>query len=220
MQYYAAHSVERQVEIDQCLMQNLRNPLVSKVHVLTEEAFDLHYFREFSESLWGFSKLFQVVLGRRLTFQAAFEYASRNLRGELVALANADIYFDQSLSRLADARLDFANHVLALLRWDVLPDASLQWRPRMDSQDAWIFRSPLPPLECDFPLGLLQADNRIVQVMIDAGMRVSNPSLAIKAHHLQLSQQRDYTEQDTVTGKLKLLPISDELMPVYPAARK
>ena len=82
----------------------------------------------------------------------------------------------------------------------------------MDSQDALNFRSPLPRLECDFPLGLLQADNRIVQIMIDAGIRVSNPSLAIKALHLQLSHQRDYTEQDTVTGKLKLLPISDLLI--------
>jgi hypothetical protein len=59
---------------------------------------------QFSETLWGFSKLNQIVVGKRLTFQAAFEYANTNLSGELCILANADIYFDGTLLAVREAR--------------------------------------------------------------------------------------------------------------------
>jgi hypothetical protein len=66
----------------------------------------LHHirFQQFSETLWGFSKLNQIVIGKRLTFQAAFDYANSNLSGEVCALANADIYFDETLRAVRDAR--------------------------------------------------------------------------------------------------------------------
>jgi hypothetical protein len=190
----------------------------------------MSYFHEFCESLWGRSKIVQLVVGERLTFARAFSYAHDNVRGSsggrgggapaaaaVVVLANADIFFDGTLGALASGRVSLEGRALALLRWDVGPDGALHWSPRTDQQDAWVFESPLPAAlrdacageECSFPLGLLQADNRLAAILGDAGLRVSNPSLALVSRHLQLDTERRYTQQDTVPGKSRFVRISD-----------
>jgi len=191
----------------------------------------MSYFHEFCESLWGRSKIVQLVVGERLTFARAFAYAHSNVRGSssggssgggssgaaAVILANADIFFDGTLGGLASGRVSLEGRALALLRWDVGPDGALHWSPRTDQQDAWVFESPLPAAlrnacageECSFPLGLLQADNRLAAILGDAGLRVSNPSLALVSRHLQLDTGRRYTQQDTVPGKSRFVRISD-----------
>ena len=211
------------------------------IHLLTEEAFDLSYFHEFAESLWGRSHLVQVVVGARLTFARAFAYAHTNVGrvgesggigshgrdggdgGEVpaaaaaVVLANADIFLDDSLRAVRSGRLELEGRALALLRWDVGADGKLSWSPRTDQQDAWVLPLPLPAAlrgacdrgDCDFQLGLLQADNRVAAILQDAGLRVSNPSLALVTRHLQLDTGRKYTEQDTVPGKSLFVRISD-----------
>ena len=287
VQYFEASSVERQVEIDQCLLQNIRNehihtcviarppPLTfltsllpqssvhialiipfpcivrrylrlynvsnlrwhASIHLLTEKAFDLSYFHEFAESLWGHSHIVQVVVGARLTFARAFAYAHEHVwragaregntgggsgsdfvnASAVMVLANADIFFDDTLGKVRSGRIELDGCALALLRWNVGTDGALHWSPRIDQQDAWVMSLPLPATlrkacgrgDCDFPLGLLQADNRIAAILQDAGLRVSNPALALVARHLQLGTGRSYTDQDTVPGKSLFVRISD-----------
>ena len=59
--------------------------------------------------------------------------------------ANADIYFDDTLRRFGDiSTLNLHNEVLALLKWmDINGSSSLSLTLRTDSQDAWIFQTPL-----------------------------------------------------------------------------
>ena len=150
------------------------------------------------------------MIGKRLTFEAAFAYSNRNLPGELCVLANADIYFDHTLTAVRNAK-SLNGKVYALLRWDVTTSASLRFCPRIDQQDAWIYTPPLPSMECDFPLGLLRSDNRIAQVLEDEGLELANPALVVTARHLQLSQRRGYTEQDTVPGRTRYIRIAAAL---------
>ncbi|CAM9940191.1 unnamed protein product [Choristocarpus tenellus] len=85
-----------------------------------------------------------------MTFQDALSYSNRELNGEIVILANADIFFDESLARLGDpTMLDMENKVFALAKWessvnDLGHEDSLTLVPRIDSQDAWVLRSPVP----------------------------------------------------------------------------
>lgn len=118
---------------------------------------------------------------------------------QVIILANADIFFDKNLSRLApfdgDVRdLNLENQVFALLRWEwtlttAAPNTSEAtqsgsataeeadvaeleqgvgiFHARVDSQDAWVWRSPLPASllpEANFYLGLPRCDNRVAQV--------------------------------------------------------
>jgi hypothetical protein len=66
-------------------------------------------------------------------------------------------------------------------------------------------------MACDFPLGLLRSDNRIAQIFVDEGLEVLNPALVVTTRHLQLSAQREYTQQDTVPGRTQYLRISASL---------
>ena len=50
------------------------------------------------------------------------------------------------------------------------------------------------------------------QVLTDAGIKVSNPALSFVAHHLQLSAERAYRQEDDVPGKGMFLKISDEFV--------
>ena len=91
--------VGRQRELDVCLLQNLANPYISQVHILLEK----HEHVETLSALMPEAfvhKLHLHMLGHRPTFKDAFEYAGTHLSGQLCMLANADVFFDHSLSRL------------------------------------------------------------------------------------------------------------------------
>ena len=93
VQYYRAPEPARQEEIDACLRNNLDNALISQVHLLTEKEFDLTSFPHRD-------KIVQTVIGGRLTYEHAFRYAKEaDPDGrDIWVLANADIWFDESLA--------------------------------------------------------------------------------------------------------------------------
>lgn len=151
--YYTAND-ERREELAHCLRANLDNPHVTAVHVLAESQRDLETALQYAR-LAAFPhrrpKLVTLVVGSRLTYEIAFAYANEHLAGAVVALANADVYFDHTLEVLADATTaeellptgDAPATLLAVLRWEQTPWGTLRWVPRADSQDAWLFRAPL-----------------------------------------------------------------------------
>lgn len=102
---------------------------------------------------------------------------------------NADIFFDNSLLRFGDfSTLDLEDNVLALSKWKDEGDGERSLYLRTDSQDAWIFRSPirseaLPYL--DFSMGQPRCDNRLAFVLRAVGHTVINPAFAIRATEVQ-----------------------------------
>ena len=127
-------------------------------------------------------KLKILRLGRRETFGDLMRYAGSELRGRTVVIANADIFFDETL-RLARPG---AGQLFALSRWDETPHGP---RPfdRIDAQDAWIFKAPLPPgvpEAASFFVGMHGCDNRLAYEAEKAGLQVCNPSRSIIAHHV------------------------------------
>ena len=65
----------------------------------------------------------------------------------------------------------------------------------------------------DFELGRLRSDNRAAQLFAEAGVTVVNPSLSIRARHLQLADNgaRDYSAAPllhTVPGGGRMVPVS------------
>lgn len=194
VQYYRCATPERQAEIDTCLRNNLLNPYLTAIHLLTEEQFDLLQFP-------NNEKIVQVIIGERLTFERAFRYANEaDPAGEYVwVLSNADIYFDERLQCLLDVRID--NVVFALTRHDVQDDGSIKLVDESFAhgcQDAWFFKSPLPMdrMFAGFSLGIPGCDNRIAYEFIHAGYKVINPAYLLRALHLDLTRKRDIRERD------------------------
>lgn len=191
VQYYKCADSKRQEEIDYCLLKNLENPLISTVHILSEHDLD---FASFPNS----GKIIQKVIGQRLTFSKAFQYANCVRNSEFWILSNADIFFDETLHHLAGQRMEKV--LYALSRHDIRSDGSASLVPERYAhgcQDAWIFQAPLPleKISAEFWLGIPGCDNKIAYEFVKAGYFVSNPCKKIVIRHLDLARGANTTEK-------------------------
>ncbi|ETW00185.1 hypothetical protein H310_07585 [Aphanomyces invadans] len=209
MQYYRPSDQARQDELDACLRSNLANDNIAEVHVLLEDPLDLTAVVGLGEQ----HKLHVAVVHHRLTMRAALEYANTKHPHSWWAIANADIYFDQSLRLFLDGRRLDKNRVVALTRWhfdQALGHATFQ--PRIDSQDAWIvYPSALPAAmlpHVDFYLGYLRTDSRFVAVLTSFNVSVENWGFHVKAIHVHAAPHRTYTSQHTAWGADQYLLLS------------
>jgi hypothetical protein len=153
--------------VQDALVQNLANNLISNVLLLNEVEYDF-------SSLPNYQKITQIVIGRRLLISDAFQAAREMLDGRIVIVANADIYFDDTIRAiLSSPKMHDNSTVIALTKW--FPrDEYLSLLLRTDSQDAWIFKSPLPQAvieQSNFPLGAVKCDNRLANIFESASYR-------------------------------------------------
>jgi hypothetical protein len=200
---YLDSSPERLREFLACIERNAANRKIAALHVLLENVVDPGALISRYPQLAS-PKVRLVKHGRRLTFRDLFAYANRELPGERVVIANADIFFDHSLGRLDG--YDLAGRLLCLSRWDLHGDGSWRLFESESSQDAWIFETPIPDFDCDFHLGLLGCDNRLAWEAERAGLVLSNPSRSIRAYHLHASGVRRYTQAQRLHGPTRGVP--------------
>ena len=194
-QYFEGGHEIIQEDLRTALLKNLANPYISEIVMLTEQPFE---FQDFPFS----DKIKQKVIRKRLTFQTAFQYANDHYLGRNIIVANADIYFDSSLHRLVNSRLN--NTIIALLKWRDEGN-SLSINLRTDSQDSWIFHSPLPSNlvdEVNFILGAPRCDNRLARVFRDFGYDVINPAFALHSIEVQRAARQGtlYNTKGAVIG--------------------
>lgn len=152
--------------LQDALSRNLMNDAISEVFLVNEVEYDF-------TSLQNYEKITQFVSGARLTFADAFRLANDRLSGRAVIVANADIFFDESLRRVQHSSKISPSIVLALSKW-ISEGSSITLPIRADSQDAWIFRSPVSEnviAQSDFYFGLPKCDNRLAKVLGDSGYR-------------------------------------------------
>jgi len=183
--YWGHQDPARRDEILSCLQHNRTNPRIARVHLFTE--CDAEPPREEHRG----DGVTLVPHAGNPSFASLFEYASRHLAGEVVAIANADIHFDESLELLRDRNLD--GQVLALTRHNVAPYLSWSghcWERNYGSQDVWIFRAPLPPFTTEAMLGWFGCETLLARDLQRAGVRVTNPSADIKAWHVHAQRER------------------------------
>jgi hypothetical protein len=194
--HYVDPHPARQLEIETTLKQNLANPHIARIHLFDETG---------AVNTDGRIQRVGARSPCRVTYQHFFDYANKHLRGEIVIIANTDIWFDDSLARLSE--YDLNDTLLCLSRWDERPGDAPTHFARWDSQDAWVFRSPIRKIACDFPLGVPACDNRIAYEAARVGLRLANPSGAIRARHIHVSRVRNYTPKQKLDGGYRAVPI-------------
>lgn len=176
----------RRAEIASTLRANLANPAFDCVIVVVEdEVWTPSAARRVDDA-----RAQHVFLGQRLTYQDAFAIAAapKWRRGAFV-LANSDIQFDHSV--------ELAKTVPSGALWCVTRtegNGELPWDPP-HTQDAWIFRPPLPRFSCRFELGVPSCDNRLAFEAKRAGLALSNPGRRIRALHRHDSAVRRVNSQ-------------------------
>jgi len=205
-QYFQTGMPHRQRELDRCLLENIANPHIHRVHLLLES--DEVTLPAQSE------KIVRHCVGERLKWNVLFDYVRRFIPADdVVIAANADIFFDESLATI-EAEL-WHREVFALLRYAVLADGTVElfgtnpYNPMFHpnilfgaSQDAWIFRAPLPPIDpdCDFFIGGVPlCDSKINWIFQVSGVEVFNPCLNYRALHLHaFTSPRGYKDSKDV----------------------
>jgi hypothetical protein len=127
-----------------------------------------------------------ILVEGRPSFKELFEL-SKDYPNDINCYCNSDIYF-KCVEKLHNIQ---HNECYAITRTDLM---GTQYAP--GSQDAWVFRGIIKPIEADFTMGLWGCDNRVAYEINKAGYKVINPSLSINLVHLHEKDERNY-KRDT-----------------------
>jgi hypothetical protein len=214
---YDEKSPVRAHEYRVCMEINCANPDIHVIHVMYDTS-DLDAQNwQIPEWLYHPKITIEYCTGRP-SFGYMFKQAASLYEHRLILVSNADIYFNETLTKLYE--IDFTNLFLAFTRWDVLVDGKLQiftgrckhngkycYQARSDSQDTWIFRSPLVGVAADtIYVGIPHCDNYLAYQALCAGYDVYNPVFDIQCCHLHISNIRHYSDMSPPDRGIALLP--------------
>ena len=153
--------------VQEALARNLLNDAIAAVYLINEVEYDF-------SSLKNFEKITQFVSGNKMKFSDAFRLVNERLpAGKRVIVANADIYFDDSLRIIQHSTKLLPSTVVALSKWKN-GGSTITLPIRADSQDVWIYQSPMKDdviSQAEFYLGAPKCDNRLAKILADAGYR-------------------------------------------------
>lgn len=181
--YYISSMKERQEELDFCYLDNIDNPGFDQIHVFYSDPPPRVN-----------DKVISIPLTKRLNYADYFEYAKNNIpQDDIIVLSNSDIYFDDTVAKVASFDLD--KNILALTRWSSnggddgnrLENGIIKfYSNHVCSQDVWVWKNPLSNFEkvdCNFTLGVLGCDNKIAYSFKEMGYDPINPCLDIVTYH-------------------------------------
>ncbi|EQC27311.1 hypothetical protein SDRG_14932 [Saprolegnia diclina VS20] len=122
----------------------------------------------------------------------------------LGALADATAACERSMNVTAIAvghtLGDVLDHVRRSSRWEREASNSVLLYPRVDSQDAWVFRAPISAVDMAVPLGYPRSDSHAAHRLRQLGYDVVNWGRYVRAMHVHASSSRSYAEADTIRG--------------------
>lgn len=192
----------RKEEYKTCLLKNKAHPLIDTIHVWYDTSKDTKY-NELYQFLLDIDVIIETHNGR-MSFGNLFEIASTQYPNRRIIGSNADIYFNETLALLDE--YDLTGSFLAITRWDLLKNGSLQIdtihkRANTGAHDSWIFQSPLfvPGAESIY-LGTYGCDGGIAHQVIAAKLKILNPCYSIICTHLHHSPVRHYGKEKRYEG--------------------
>jgi len=205
--YYQTLNTHRNNEINKCLIYNFLNKNIKEIYLLNNKIYDLDFIEKNN-------KIKQIIISNdinyKLKYNDAIDFINKNLKDKICILSNSDIYFDNTLSKINHKNIN--DSLFALLRYDETKDGNKNiftrhGVPRDDSQDCWIFKSPLNiDLEkINFSFGTLGCDNIIATIIHECGIKICNPCFDIISIHVHNTEFRTYNVDNRIHGKYGLL---------------
>ena len=209
--YYKSNNSERQKELDKCLIKNIENKYIKKIYLLNDSLYDLDFINikiSINQEIPK-NKVEQIIISNdknyKLKYNDSINFINENLNDQICILSNSDIYFDNSLSKINNKIIN--NSLLALLRYDETIEGNKKIfkrndYPRNDSQDCWIFRSPLKVDidKLDFSFGTLGCDSIFANIIYESGIKLSNPCYDIITTHVHNTEYRTYNYDNRIHG--------------------
>lgn len=225
--YFLASSPERQAELDYCLTRNLQNDNIRRLTIFADPLAIQNIFSVTADYGMLQNKLNPVSLETAPCYTHWLSAARR--RSGISVFANADIYFDSSITLLS-GYLQHERSLVCLSRYEVLHDGTIAPHPQPKwSQDVWAIRHDdiehitfLDQLHVR--TGLCRCDSHFAYYFAIHGWSLFNPMTEVLCYHKHASKVRTYNKKDlNVIGALAFVyPCVDkkpskielEIMPV------
>jgi len=160
----------RDQEYDLCLSANVDNGFISRVVILEEEPGSR------AAGQWTRNRKVTIKkIGKRATYQDYVDAA--NYECGAIVIANADIRFDWSVSKLTYTPTET---LLSITRADLLPNLPYY----IASSDAWAFVPRMEVKGCDWVLGRCGCEFAFnLEVVKQLGWKLWNPCYEVRLFH-------------------------------------
>ena len=198
IQYCNDGRPERAAEYDECVRRNLAHPLIASLHNLVETNTNV------PDAFRSHPKYVEHVLGRWMTYRDAFDYANARLKDKVVCIANLDIFLDPASNWREACDIVNSQIVLCLSRieWNIdgttFRDPGFERLAFANTQDAWLFRTPIEVPNCDFEIGTLGCDNAIAHRIKQANRIPVNAGNRFRIMHYDRARGKTSGNQQAV----------------------
>lgn len=190
--FYTPPDSDRAAELLYCLDRNLETELFARIILMIDDD---------SPVPRPDRRIGALRLGRRPTYLDWLCAAQQICPGHIAVLANSDIHFDASISRLADIFAADSQSFIALSRFDrrgadLIAHPNPHW-----SQDTWAVVPSADGIlfndtRFDVPLGVPRCDNKIAYVFATQGYKVVNPFPVVRSIHVHETDLRYYNKKE------------------------
>jgi hypothetical protein len=182
--FYVDSDFIRHAELRECLERNIKNPFFSKVFVLVEEGSE-------NERILQETKVVAIPVPKgRQTYADFVKVANQYCDGQLVVLANTDIYFDETLAFLHS--VETSGRIYVSTRREVGMGGRSLWSYHQQASDAWVIEAPIQGVDLNIQLGKMGCESLFLGRMLRAGYAIENVSFDLKCYHLHLTAKRNY----------------------------
>jgi hypothetical protein len=190
--YFDHIEPERKKEIEFCLEKNQENKYIKNIIIVNRNK--RCTYGDFLSEMWNYN--------------------------DINIIANCDIFFDDTLKYVNGIK---KGECYALTRWEYINGKVMSFNDRHGrpsppqwSQDAWIFNGSISASKfynvkatnlntnrseiIPFSLGIPGCDNKFAAMLKQSGVKVTNPSLDIRAIHVHRSNSRIYPRYQILSG--------------------
>jgi hypothetical protein len=170
-------------ELHYCLTINLANPFISKIIVFYEKQSG-----KFEKYLIN-KKITVIPIITRPSYNQFIEYANTSLNGENIIISNSDIFFNNTLALLTNDKM--TNNMFALTRLNITKHINnimmYSGQDTYASQDVWIYKSPIKPLETNLMIGTMTCDSFLnAHIVCNKDINIFNVSSDVLAFHYHI----------------------------------
>lgn len=198
--YFKFDNEERNKEILNAIVSNLKLNYIDKIYLLCENQESLDFIKRHTNE-----KTILIPQNKRVTYYDVFQKSNENTnKDDINILLNNDI-----ILKRFDKIFHFLNRnnvFLCISRHE--KDGQLIHIPDI-SQDIWVWKGLNRIKNCDFPMGKLGCDTALAYMAKQSGYETINPCKQLIALHSHASNYRTYNIDERMTIGHNTPPLSE-----------
>ena len=214
MPYFRPAQAERRAELERCLTENRANDAIDHIYLMIDDDAEV----DLSDG-----RVSVIKMDRRPTYRDWTVFTEQYCPDKVSVLANADIYFDSTLSRLTELFEADPTAFVALSRYELVDGATTLHPNPHWSQDTWAYypakaSNPVRDERLNFPLGVPRCDNKVAYVFGVYGHTVYNPCREVRSIHVHSTGIRNYDKKGDmrIVGGMAMVHASPSLLEPAP----